>query len=231
MERQNKFNKSTTYSPAVCRSLSLEKETTLSAIKDHKVLALLDEQNLTITARNLGFVLQYDLLAKQIRRAAKAVELHIFIAADHNDEKVRQEFENSGYSVHVKTIRRKRLPNGGRCSDSNIDNLFSFCAGSYVSEIKWEVIVLGSGDYGLSGEIAQAIRDQHRKSPVQIMTLSLPSSTAQDLDAYKNPNVTANLEIGLDLLKPLSRLIHQFPARALGSRRMFRSGRFVNRNF
>jgi hypothetical protein len=41
--------------------------------------------------------------------------------------------------VQVRTIRHKGLPNGGRCSDSNIDNLFSCCAGSCVSKIRWEV--------------------------------------------------------------------------------------------
>lgn len=228
MTKQHKFNP---HHSAVSRSLTLEKKTILTAIKGRKVLVLLDEQNLTITARKHGFVLQYNLLAKHIRKAAKAAELHIFIATDRDDENNRQEFENSGYSVQVKTIRHKRLPNGGRCSDSNIDNLFSYCAGSYVSKIKWEVIVLGSGDYGLSGEIAQLIRGQHRRSSVQIMTLSLPGSTAQDLDAHKNPNITANLEIGLDILQPLSHSSRQFPARALGSRRVFRSNSFVNRNF
>ena len=231
MARRNLFKKSNTHSSAASCPLALEKRTVLAAIKDRKVLVLLDEQNLSITARNCGFELQYNLLAKRIRRAARAAELYIFIAADSDDHEDRKYFEKAGYIVHVKTIRHKRLPNGGRCCDSNIDNLFSFCAGSYINKTAWEVIVLGSGDYGLSGEIAQAIRDQRIESSMQIMTLSLPGSTAQALDAHKNPNVTANLEIGLDLLKPLSRSIRQFPARALGSRRTFRSGRFVNHNF
>lgn len=224
MARPSQLNQLRTYSCSAAWGDRLERTTDLGPIAGRKVLVLLDEQNLTIAARDHGYALPYNLLAKRIRRVTKTAELHIFIAAHQKDGRACKKLERSGYAVHVKTIRQKRFANGDRRCDSNIDNLFSFWAGLCVPNTACQVIVLGSGDYGLSGEIAQAICAQHRTDSVQIMTLSLPGSTSQDLDAYINRNVTANLEIGLDLMKPLPRLLCQIPAGSVAGSQKFRSG-------
>jgi hypothetical protein len=85
MAKQHKFNRLNPHHSAVSRFLTLEKKTVLTAIKGRKVLVLLDEQNLSITARNHGFILQYALLAKHVRKTAREAELYIFIAADRDD--------------------------------------------------------------------------------------------------------------------------------------------------
>jgi len=212
-----------TYTRPGSRYGNLERTTDLGPLAGRKALALLDEQNLSITARHHCLALRYDRLAERIRKATEATELHIFIATDADDRKTTKQFQKSGYVVHVKTIRQKHPSNRPRSYDANIDNLFSFWAGRFVPVTPWDVIVLGSGDYGLSGEIAQALRAQHATEPVKIMTLSLPGSTAQDLDARINPNLTANLEIGLDLLEPMTCSPRRFPAGAPGNRRGCRS--------
>lgn len=181
---------------------TLERETDLSAIRARRALVLLDEQNLSIGARNLGYELQYDMLADQIRSTAKTVDLHVFTAVEPHDGKGARRFEHLGYAVHAKTMRHVRLPDGRVRHDTNVDNLFAFWAGLFAAKTRYGVIVLGSGDYGLSGELSQAIKDRLADRRVDVMTLTLPGSTAQDLDARRNPNITANLEIGLDVLKP-----------------------------
>jgi hypothetical protein len=162
-----------------------------------------DEQNLSIGARDLGYELQHDLLANRLGTAARSAELHLFTAADLDTE-VESRFKNMPYIVHTKAIRRTRLDDGRYRSDCNIDNLFSFWVGVLAVKTTFNVIVFGSGDYGLAGELSKEIRSLRRKRSVQIMTLSLPGSTAQDLDSDENPDITANLEIGLDLLKPIA---------------------------
>ena len=181
-------------------SFTLEDATDLSALKDRRVLVLLDEQNLSIGAERFGYDLRYDLLAERIQSVAHTSELHLFTAAKQTRVQLARQFQRLGYLVHVKDIRHIRLPNGRLRTDSNVDNLFSFWAGLLAPEAA-DTILLGSGDYGLAGELAAAIRQ--RRESLTVMTLSLPGSTAQDLDARLNPSIAANLEIGLDLLRPV----------------------------
>jgi hypothetical protein len=182
----------------------LEKTTDLVRIRARKVVFLLDEQNLSITAENLGYTVQYDQLARHIRANAREAELRIFIASDRRNQADALRLKKLGYKVHVKTIRDKLLPNGEQRRDCNIDNIFAFWAGYCTLRNGHDVIVLGSGDYGLSGEISQVMCSLLGKRATKIMTLSLPGSTAQDLDASRNKSISANLEIGLDLLRPLA---------------------------
>jgi len=231
MTRQNQMKKSSKRYPDVTCCGILEGTTDLAAIRGRQVLALLDEQNLSITAYNLGYVLQYNLLAEQIHAVADSAELHIFTATEHHDRNTKQRFEKFGYIVHTKTIRYTCLPDGGQRCDCNVDNLFAFWAGLLVTKNFHEMLVLASGDYGLAGELSKAIGNQHPNESIQIMTLSLPSSTAQDLDASKNKDIAANLEIGLDLLKPLPSSVRYSPTRALDGYRAFRPGNFANPNF
>jgi len=215
MFTMTRFKKSKTSGTAMGCLGVLEKTTDLGAIKGRKVMVLLDEQNLSITARDLGYELKYGLLARRIREAAESARLHLFTASNPDGRNTSKRFEVLGYVTHVKTIRRKPLPDGGQRSDCNIDNLFAFWAGLLTVDNGWDVMVLASGDYGLSGELAEAICRRDTDNSTKLMTLSLPGSTAQDLDAQKNPNITANLEIGLDLLTPTNRSTRCFVARVL----------------
>jgi len=210
----------------------LERGTDLTAISGRRLLVLLDEQNLSITAKKQGFRLQYDLLAKRFRTVAETAELHIFTAVEPwYDAATRKRFEEFGYTVHLKRIRSRQLANGRRQYDSNIDNLFAFWAGISALRAEPEILVLGSGDYGLSGELAKEICEQRRNKAMSVMTLSLPGSTSQDLDAEINPNITANLEIGLDLLNPLTHRKLSSAAVTVSSFRWFRFGSFVDHIF
>ena len=181
----------------------LEKTTDLAKIRSRSVVFLLDEQNLSVTAKKLGYTVQYDQLARHIRQNTRKAEFRIFIASDPRSQAKAKRLKMLGYKVHVKNIRHKLLPNGEQRRDCNVDNIFAFWAGYCTLKNGHDVFVLGSGDYGLSGELSQAMRSLLGKRAAEIMTLSLPGSTAQDLDASRNKSISANLEIGLDLLRPL----------------------------
>jgi len=182
----------------------LERTTQLSAIANNKVLVLIDEQNLTRGVLDHNFMLQYDLLAEQIHSSAKSAKLHIFIADNTNYGKRRKHFARLGYIVHTKTIRPKISKNRYGW-DRNVDNLFAFWAGLIARRNRYDTLILASGDYGLSGEISEAIcKLRGPSNKLQIMSLSVSGSTSSGLKARWNPYIAANLKIGLDLLKPLS---------------------------
>ncbi len=186
---------------------NFDKATRFNAIQNRKVLVLIDEQNLSIPTEQHNLVLQYDLLAKRIRSAASSAILHIFIAARSNDDERRKQLTRMGYVVHVKTIRKK-YSNGRPILDHNVDNLFAFWAGLYVRKIQHDVMILASGDYGLTGEISKAICTIRQDNSPLIMSLSLPGSTSQGLNAQWNRYIKANIHIGLDLLGPLYQQTH-----------------------
>jgi len=216
----NRIKKTNFYHHPASRYERLEAATDLAAISGRKVLVLLDEQNLSITAKKLGYRLRYGLLAERINAAADSAEIHIFTATETGDVySTRQQFKKLGYLTHLKIIRNKCY---GKTCDSNIDNHFAFWSGMQARRTIFDIIVLGSGDYGLSGEVAKEIYEQRRNKAMSIMTLSLPGSTSQKLDAETNPNITANLEIGLDMLEPLARSKSQFAAATVSSFRKFR---------
>lgn len=188
--------------------LPLEAATNLHTLNDQSVIACVDEQNLTVGARHLGFRLDYRRLAEQMETAARSVHLHICIAAEPNDQSRQRYFEQFGYITHVKTRRHIRRRWGEVITDCNIDNVLAFWTGFAAATVEQEaVIVIASGDYGLAGELAEAIGKLPRRKSLPVMSLSLPGSTAQDLDATRNPNIAANLEIGRDLLVPISRFL------------------------
>ena len=180
----------------------LERTTDLSVLNGRRALVLLDEQNLSSGAIDHGFRLDYRLLVMQIRRVTSKADLHIFIASKDGDNRAENRFEKFGYCTHVKTIRYILQDDSQNHRDSNIDNLFAFWAGIYSMKTNWDAIVFGSGDFGLSGELSRAISNQQRTRRIKIMTMSLPGSTSQELNAASNPAISANIEIGTDVLIP-----------------------------
>ncbi len=121
----------------------LEPLTDLSAIRGQSILAFLDEQNLSIGARDLGFCLDYARLARLVRASAREASLHVFVASHPHDQHATRRLERSGYVVHPKRIRMVRCGNGQVRRESNIDNLFSFWVGMLAGISPYEVIVLG----------------------------------------------------------------------------------------
>jgi len=193
------------------QSVLLEQATDLASLKGKRIIVMLDEQNVSKGAEQLGLRMRYDLLAERVHAAAATAKLHVFLAARPGASDRVSEFERLGFIAHAKVVRYIR-PNGrGSIRDANIDNLFSFWLGWLVRTTPVDMVVIGSGDYGLSGELAKEIRMLRSRRPIGVATLSLPGSTAQDLDARHNLNIRVNLEIGLDVLDPMV----QFDQRAV----------------
>ena len=132
---------------------------------------------------------------------AKSCSLHAIFSAHAQDNRI-QYFRDRDWLVHqqqIETIPTHR----GAIRTTNADNLFFFLAGMLVSRSAADVIILGTGDGRLAYDTARFIRDELKQAR-QVVTLSLCGSTSQFLRADDNPAIHANLELGLDCLRPLA---------------------------
>ena len=152
-------------------------------------MAIRDVENLTISARGLGYELNYSGLAQRLASATRMLQLHATLSIEPGDTIDTRHMTQSGYAVHTRFI--ERLADGSKVANS--DNVFAFQAGLLVSRAQADVVILGSGD---------AIRALPAKRSV--WTLSVPGSTSARLDCRRNRSIAANIEIGSDVLVPLS---------------------------
>ena len=168
----------------------------LDGLSGRRCIALIDTENVTISCRNLGYELSYSRLAELLRSAAKCVSLHAVLSIDAGDKGDRAYMEAAGFQVYTRVIRY--LPGGRKAA--NADNLFAFRAGVAISRSNAEVVLLGTGDGQLADDTVQCIKALPGQR--EIMTLSVAGATSTILEAKRHGSITANIEIGLDLLAP-----------------------------
>jgi hypothetical protein len=177
----------------------------LNGFENRRVLAIIDVENLTISARKLGHELDYSAVARRLKSAARAVQLHAALSIERGDTTDIDHVRGSGFIVHTRFI--ERLRDGSKAANS--DNVFAFQAGLLVSRASADAVILGSGDGQLVCDLAESIRalPAHRS----VWTLSVPGATSFRLDCRRNPFIDGNVEIGTDVLlhrKPAGALIH-----------------------
>jgi hypothetical protein len=171
----------------------------LSPLGERTVLVLADMENLLLGARDLGLALDAHALAATLSTACAACDLHAFFSRMPGDQRLTLQFASAGWRVHPRDIRFVRTAWGVR-RQANSDNTILFFAGHLLAETDADTVVIASGDGDLVVDAARHIRET---SPGRrVATLSLAGSTSSRLDARINADVSANLEIGLDCLRP-----------------------------
>lgn len=179
-------------------SLTLAKTTgPLTGLIGRNALALLDIENLTIAAREIGYELNYAELGRQLSTNVRTIQLHAALSVDEGDSVDSAHMNEAGFNVHTRVIGR--LSDGSK--SANADNVFAFQAGLLVSRTRADVVILGSGDGQLVCDVASAIRDLPTRRLVY--TLSIPGATSGRLDSRRNSSIDTNLEVGLDVLSAL----------------------------
>lgn len=168
----------------------------LDLLRDRRSVLVVDCENLTISGRNLGYELDYGKLAGLLKRATRSISLHAVLSVQEGDHRDRAYMEEAGFQVHTRLIRY--LPNGRKAA--NADNLFAFTAGNVISRSTANVVLLGSGDGQLCDDVVQCVKALPGKR--EILTLSVAGSTSGLLDARTHSSITANVEVGCDLLAP-----------------------------
>ncbi len=171
-----------------------------SAIAGHRLLVLCDVENLTCSARDLGYKMSYKRLAALLREESEHCELHAFFSCEPGRLGRIEHFQRRGWEVHVRPIETIRTCNEFKRT-TNSDNLILLSAGWLASRTDADLTVLASGDGTLVCDIARFLSFWCPTRPV--VTLSLAGSTSLRLDAAYNPHLAANLTVGLDVLRPL----------------------------
>jgi hypothetical protein len=166
----------------------------LAALQGRNVLVIADVENLTISARKLGYELNYTALARRLSATAGTIQLHAALSVEPGDTTDTAHMTQAGFTVHTRLI--ERLSDGSKAANS--DNVFAFQAGLLVSRARADVVMLASGDGQLACDLANSIRELPTRRAV--WTLSLPMATSARLDCRRNKSIEANAEVGLDVL-------------------------------
>ena len=171
-------------------------------IRGRRALILGDIENLDHSAADLGFAIRYDRLGSLLRQSTSARLLHAFFSEKTPNGSRARGLSDLGWNIHSRRVSTAQTRFGLR-RFANADNLMLFLSGVIVSRSAADTVVVASGDGDLVCGIVEGMKSL--PAPRRIVTLSLAGSTSQRLDAKKNPDVYANIEIGLDCLRPLQR--------------------------
>jgi hypothetical protein len=171
----------------------------LQVLTGRSLLVLIDDQNLQLSARALGYKVSYRSLAALLKKTARAAALHTVFAHHVGDPRRSAYFRLAGWTPHTRTVDRVRTHRGVE-TRANADNLLVFLAGTLASRSTAATVLIGSGDGDLVCDLATAL--QALPTRRQVVTLSLAGSTSHRLDASRNPAIAANVELGLDALRP-----------------------------
>jgi hypothetical protein len=170
----------------------------LAMLAGKKVVVLADLENWVYSARSLGAKVSFGRLGELIRLVSRSCGLHAFFSRMPGDEGRSRYLAERGWCPHPNDIEVVATCRG-RERRANCDNFLLFMAGVLASRSEAEVIVIGSGDGRLAGELARALLSLPKKR--QVVTLSLAGSTASCLNASANPSIAGNIEIGRDCLR------------------------------
>jgi len=171
----------------------------LDVLRGKGALVLADVQNLSVGAQQLGYKLSYRRFAERLSEVACSCSLHAFFAVGPNDTEREEYFAERGWKPHAYPVHTVRTCRGIE-RRSNIDLSLAFLAGALIRSSRAHVIGICSGDGELVSDIARAIAQLPKRRDV--VTFSLAGSTSWALNAAENEFITANVELGQDMLHP-----------------------------
>ncbi|MCD9186219.1 MAG: hypothetical protein LUM44_07285 [Pyrinomonadaceae bacterium] len=157
-----------------------------------------DVENLIYSSRDLGYRISFECLTEILRTNSTSIALHAFFSRENAVDWRIDYFRRIGWAIHTREIQNVQTHRGIE-RQANCDNLLLFTAGLLASRSNADSIAVASGDGDLVCGIIEGLRNLPK--PREIVTLSLAGSTSWRLDAMKNSNIRANIEIGLDCLK------------------------------
>lgn len=174
-----------------------------SLIRGKDVLVLTDNQNLDMTAKQLGYKMSWRKFSSLLDNVCQTVSKHSILAQRPDDNNRIDYLTDRDWIPHA-TLFRTVHTQHGRKRKGNADMLMSFWGGLLVSRSQADVVVIGSGDGDLVQEMAIGIRSL--PTPRTIITTGFKSSTANRLYASNSDLIDGNIFIGSDCLHSISEL-------------------------
>jgi hypothetical protein len=175
----------------------------LDSLRGRHVLVLADAENLRCSARDHRARLSFRRLGTILCRISSRCDRHAFFSREKGDDRLTRYFEDRGWTAHPRDIQTIHTIHG-RQRRANSDNVILFTGGVLVSRSRTDVVVVASGDGDLVCDLARCLHALPRSS--QIVTLSMAGSTSFRLDATRNADSTANIEVGRDCLHGFTRM-------------------------
>lgn len=172
----------------------------LTIIRNRKTLVIADAQNLEYSARDLGFKISWDNLGKTLDKACSRCSRHVIFSKNAGQSQRLTHYTERGWQPHARLTKTEWTRNG-LVRKSNADFLLAVVAGR-LSDAKWDILIICSGDGDLVEDVASGIRGFGSINTV--VTLSLAGSTAWRLNSQYSPVIAANIQVGLDCLRPIS---------------------------
>ncbi|MEM6915335.1 MAG: hypothetical protein AAF491_02120 [Verrucomicrobiota bacterium] len=157
---------------------------------------MLDVENLTASARKLGYEFDYHGLNTAFKAMRKRSHLHAVFSRVPDDERWTRYFESCGISALPRSVKSVHTKEGVK-KTMNSDISLAVLAGVVLAARSREVVV-ATGDGELATEIAETLKWLAPKT--RIATLGVPGSISRRLDASFNQFVDLNLIIGKDCL-------------------------------
>jgi hypothetical protein len=171
-------------------------------LRGRKVLVVCDVDNLSVGAKDAGYTVSYAKLGQLLRENSGSCELHAFFPI-HPKNKARIDyFRKRGWTTHTNQVQTLYTCRG-RERLCNSDNQILLWAGLLAASSDADMVLVASGDGTLVCDIAQFFA--HAANPRPVLTLSLVGSTSARLDASRNQDIFANLELGKDMLQWLGK--------------------------
>lgn len=161
-----------------------------------RTVIVADVENWAYSARDLGRSIDFAALAQLLRQNLARAMLHGVLSVDARDvEATRLEGSARGWIAHPRAIFASATRR-----HANADTLFACAVTAIVAREKPDTVVLGTGDGALGLDVARFLRTAFPRCR-RIATLSVAGATSHLLDAAREPAITANLEIGRDVMR------------------------------
>jgi len=167
-------------------------------LRGRKVLVICDVDNLSVGAKDAGYTVSYAKLGQLLRDNSESCELHAFFPVNAKKKGRIDYFRKRGWKTHTNEVQTLRTCRG-RERLSNSDNQILLWSGLLAASSDADMIVVASGDGTLVCDIARFFF--RSPTPRPVITLSLVGSTSARLDACRNNDIFANLELGKDMLQ------------------------------
>ncbi|MDR1960451.1 MAG: hypothetical protein LBQ54_15685 [Planctomycetaceae bacterium] len=188
-------------------------KTDASFLRRKRSLVVIDGENLHYAAKR-NFVgkssrVDFDKTAKMLQNACTIADMYVCASGTSERDIVGGTY-NKPWNVIVNPLdtsdllkRKRELEELGNkvTSDSNADPMIFYTVGRLLPLKRYQVLVIGSGDGDLGCWLAKIVKRQFGNT-IEVVTMSLAGSHSPRLFTDQNPNISANIEIGCDLLVP-----------------------------
>lgn len=163
--------------PWARRSQTLPSETSLKTLVNRRVLCIMDDDNLRIGLRAIGFALSYRTLRTRLAELTSVLDSWVVLSAADGAVARGRYLEQRDWQA-VQVPRQVVLHRGVPTVKGNVDHELAFLTGRLSMASPFDVVLLGTGDGDLAVSVARCLREY---TSAEVVTLSVPGCSSDRL--------------------------------------------------